>query len=95
MNSGTIVCIIVFVILIGVIIRLATNNGKLMEQENYFYEYPYTNKSGLVDSACEICKQIYNKCKSENPVPLYYGNVSSVCDDQMGSYGICYGCNYK
>ena len=46
-NNSIIVCIIVVIILVGIIIRLATNGGKLMEQYKY---------------SCEDRKANYNRC---------------------------------
>jgi hypothetical protein len=89
MNSSIIICLTIVIILIAIIIRLATNKGKLMEN----YEYPYHSTKG--DPVCEECKTLYNKCKSENPASLYYGNVNnSLCDEKMGYYVKCSNCNY-
>jgi hypothetical protein len=54
MNTSTIVCIIVAVILVAIIIRLATNEGKLMET------YRFNDNS----DPCPMCRKRYDYCKT-------------------------------
>ena len=87
MKTRTIIFIIIAILVIAVIIRLNTNEGKLMEN----YEYPHY--STKLDPVCEDCKTLYNKCTSENPIP--YLNVNNpYCDTQMGYYSKCFNCDY-
>ena len=52
-NGSIIWCIIIVIILVAIIIRLATNNGKLMEEN-----YRYANKD-----PCSYCQGRYSDCK--------------------------------
>ncbi len=55
LNTSTIVCLIIGILLIAIIIRLATNEGKLMEY--------YRKKD---DDPCPRCRDRYSYCKSRN-----------------------------
>lgn len=48
MNTKTILCIVAAIILIGIVIRLVTNDGKLMEQYR--------------QDLCQRCQERYNIC---------------------------------
>ena len=96
-KTETIVCIVIIVVLLGVTIRLSTNQGKILE--NYeivnwdnsqiwkkktsmpFVNFPFGQKNWLGNYKIPDNSWFREQCNKYGPNPPYSGDVG--CEDSM------------